>query len=146
VRLFEHQKYRDSSYGFDWVSNAIGANSNSDINSQFSCPVTSTEVFVFLSLRGQETNPQTGWQAYSPTAFNGSSKNVLTPNLKPSGLINGTPGAKYIRDLGGDYSLGFACTRNQGKVVDSVSYRFIHVEAHTGRWSALPEPTIKSSN
>ena len=146
IRFFDKQEYRDGSYKFEWTSNAIGANSKTDINAMFTCPAQSTEVFTFLSLRGQETDPEHGWQAFTPTAFNGDTKNVLTPNLKPSGLINGTPGAKYSRDHGGDFSLGLACTHSGGKTIDSVSYRFINVVAHTGQWTALPEPTIHADS
>jgi|GEM_PF-1755695 len=145
LRFFEQQKYRDANHVFAWTSNAIGANSATNINAMFTCPVQSTEVFTFLSLRGQEKQPASGWQAFSQTAFNGNTKSVLTPNLKPAGLINGTPGAIYSRDHGGDFSLGLACTHAGGKVVDAVSYRFINVVAHSGEWRALPEPTIPAA-
>ena len=145
IRLFENGEYQDSSHQFAWTSNAIAANSKTDINNTLSCPMVSTEVFTFLSLRGQESVPDGGWQAFTQTAFKGNSHDVLTPNLKPAGFINGTPGAKYSRDHGGDFSLGIACTHNGGKVVDAVSYRFINVVAHTGEWTALPEPEIKTS-
>lgn len=144
IRFFYQREYRNSDYKFQWDSNAIGANSATDLNSMFTCPAQSTEVMAFLSLRGQERVPDGGWQAFAPSSFFKDSKMVLTPNLKPSGLINGVPGAKYSRDRGGDYSLGLACTHNQAKIVDTVSYRFIAVTAHTGEWTALPEPEIKT--
>ena len=146
VRFFYQGQYRDSSYKFNWDSNAIGANSATDINSMFSCPAKSTDVFTFLSLRGQELQPDGGWQAFGQTSFFHDTKDVLTPNLKPAGLINGSPGARYSRDHGGDFSLGLACTHNQGKIVDSVSYRFISVTAHSGQWQALSEPQLKTAN
>ena len=145
IHFFYQATYRDSSYKFGWDANAIGSNSDTDINSRFSCPASSTDVFVFLSLRGQETQPDGGWQAFAQNAFYPGTKEVLTPNFKPSGLINGSPGAKYSRDHGGDFSLGLACTRNQGKIVDTVSYRSISVAAHTGDWTALPEPQVKET-
>ena len=145
IRFFYQREYRNSDYKFQWDSNAIGSNSSTDINSMFTCPDQSTEVMVFLSLRGEENKPDGGWQAFSPTSFFKSTKKVLTPNLKPAGLIGGTPGSKYSRDKGGDYSLGLACTHNQGKAVDRVSYRFITVTPHTGEWSALAEPDIKTA-
>lgn len=146
ISLFVTGEYRDSSFGFDWTSNAIASTSKVDIESRLNCPAEATEVFVFLATPGQERDSEFGWQAYAQNSFASGTKTVLTPNFKPSGLVNGAPGASYLKRIGGNYSLGLACTVGAKKNVLAVSYRSIKVEPQTGKWFASPEPTINENH
>ncbi len=146
ISLFVTGAYKDSSFGFDWTTNAIGSTSKTDIESRLNCPAEATEVYVFLATPGQERDSDFGWLAYAQNSFVNGTKSVLTPNFKPSGLVNGAPGASYLKRIGGDYSLGLACTVGAKKNVLSVSYRSIKVESQTGKWNASPEPSINQKN
>lgn len=142
LSFYSSLKYRPSDYRFEWIESAIASTSKDSMNSFLHCKSPSSEVVGFLSSRGGEKDINGGWKAYAPTAFYEGSLKVLQPNLRISGLIFGSPGPRYIRDLGGDYSLGVACTSGGVEKVESVSYRYITIEPRTGFWSALPEPTI----
>ena len=142
IYFFKSAEYRDSNSIFDWTDNVIGSGSKTDIEAKLTCPTEATDVFVFLATPGQEFDVAKGWVAFAQNSFAGETKSILTPNLKPSGLVGGTPGASYIRRIGGDFSLGLACTQNAGKKAVSVSYRSIKIEKETGKWVALAEPNI----
>ena len=142
LSFYSSLQYRPSSYKFEWIESAIASTSKEKMDSPLNCPDSATEVVNFLSSRGGEKDINGGWKAYAPTAFYPGSKKVLEPNLRLSGLVFGSPGPRYIRDLGGDFSLGVACTSAGVEKVESVSYRYISIEPHTGVWSAEPEPSI----
>ena len=144
LSFFSSHVYRDSNHKFDWIEEAIGSPAKSSVHEFFTCPKSATEVFSFLSSRGGERDTHGGWKAYSPTAFYFGTSKVLEPNLRISGLIYGSPGPRYIKDTGGDFSLGIACTSGNLEKVLKVSYRFISIEARSGSWVALPEPSIKA--
>lgn len=142
LSFYSSLQYRPSSHKFDWIESAIASTSKEKMESALHCGKSATEVVSFLSDRGGEKNIDGGWKAYAPTAFYPGTKKVLEPNLRLSGLIFGSPGPRYIRDIGGKYSLGVACTSAGVEKVESVSYRFITIEPRTGLWSAEPEPSI----
>jgi hypothetical protein len=142
IYFFQSAEYRDQTSSFEWTDNVIGSGSKTDIETKFTCPAEATDVFVFLATPGQEYDVAKGWVAFAQNSFAGDTKTVLTPNFKPSGLVAGSPGASYIRRIGGEYSLGLACTKNAGTTVVAVSYRSIKIETETGKWTALAEPTI----
>ena len=123
-----------------WDSNTIAAGSKSNLSSTFSCPASSEQVFAFISARGEERTGVNTWKALKTSSFMPGTKNVLQINLKPSSLINGAPGSQVIKAIGGQYSLGLACTVNDGLTVVYASYRFINVDAG-GKWTADPAPT-----
>ncbi len=127
-----------------WTTNVIASNSTTDIAAQFSCPAESDGVFAFISDRGSERLGTGSWKAYILTSFISGTTNAFEINLKPSGLINGSPGSQVIKSTGGDYSLGVACTTNNGLKVVYASYRLISVTGGTGSWTAQPAPTIDS--
>lgn len=128
--------YQNENYSWGWASDVYGAGSTSDINQVLSCPSSATGVFQFIAPRGSERT-QSAWSAYAPNAFVSGTKTVLTPNLKPSGLIlNGTSSQAAVKAAGGNYSLGLACTTNSGVTVVGAIYRYVTVTAGTGAYTA----------
>ncbi|TFB84058.1 hypothetical protein E3O44_16355 [Cryobacterium algoricola] len=101
----------------------------------FLCPATATSAKLFLSPVGSERTPNT-WAAYAESAFAiGRPKEVVAPTLTPSTLINGTPGAQASKTSGGRFSLGLACTSNNGATVVGAFYRTINMTAVTGAFT-----------
>ncbi|MGO4785528.1 hypothetical protein [Cryobacterium sp. W22_MBD10_FK3] len=100
------------------------------------CPIESTGAYVFISPVGTERTALT-WKATSTNAFNPAAlpdaKQILAPTLTPSTLTNGDIGA--VRAAGGKYSLGVACTTNDGVTVLAAFYRTISMTAGTGAYA-----------
>ena len=116
-----------------WDANVTGSSSGESSFTEFICPETSTQAFAFLSAPGKEREIVDGWKAFSQTYLQPNNQ-VLQPNLKISGLLEGEPGPKTILRTGGEFSLGLACTHGGNSVVDSVSYRYVSITAGTGEW------------
>jgi glycosidase len=144
LHFFVGGSYNDGSSALNWTSNVIASNSTTNIEAPFSCPSDSTGVYAFLSSRGDERKGVGAWKAYIVTTFIQGTTNAFEINLKPSGLISGSPGSQVIKGTGGDYSLGIACTTSNGQQVNYASYRLITVTAGTGSWTAQPAPVINS--
>ena len=103
-------------------------------------PAGATEVWNFLAPQGQE-GVKSAWNAYTsggalvPTG-------QLLQNVTPLGLLNGgtgTPsGQAAVKAAGGDYSLGFAYTKNSGVTVVKTYFVHIHITAGTGDFTYQP--------
>lgn len=115
-----------------WDETAIGSSSDTGVNGMLACPIESTGVSIFLADRGTERTPLT-WKAYAAGGFNGTSKNVLNSFLVPDSLINGAGAG--VKAAGGNYSLGVACTTNNGVTVVGAFYRSIMVTPVTGAYT-----------
>lgn len=122
------------SRSWHWDEDVYGSMSPSDVNSEIICSSSSTGAFSFLSQVGSERMPAM-WQASAQLGFNGQSTHVLNPILMPGWLANGNNLA--ARDAGGDFSLGVACTKNDGTTVTGVFFRGISVQPG-GLWIASP--------
>jgi len=114
-----------------WTEDVLGASSDTDVLAQTACPTQSTGVYTFLAAAGAERTPSS-WKAFAVNGFNGSTKNVLTPNMAPVSLISGVPGQASIKASGGTFSLGIACTTTNGQVVVGAFYRTITVAGTSG--------------
>ncbi len=136
VNLYKSGSFTDGSTAFAWTDNIIGSASSTDLNASFACPEASTSGWVFVASAGNETT-KTNWQAYAKQSFVSGTKNLLTPNLKLSGLANGT--VSTVKALGGSWSLGIACTENQDTTVDYVAFRRVSVAQSTGAWTSAGE-------
>ena len=121
---------------FNFTDNVIGSTSASSITSRFNCPAKATGAWVFVSDVGSE-NIKTSWLAFTVSGLVPGTTQILTPNLQLSGLSEGS--AQLLKSQGGDYSLGLACTENDGALVDYVSFRSINITKRTGTWTAAPE-------
>jgi hypothetical protein len=117
-----------------WEGTLIASSSSTDVAGAITCPAESTGYRTFISDRGQERT-SANMKAFKPGSF-ASGKNVSYENLKPSTLVNGTPGQAAVKAAGGDFSLGIACTSNSGVTVDKSFYRYITVTAGTGAFLA----------
>lgn len=138
------------SFSWGWTSEVVGSASAASSTSVLSCPSSSTGAFTFIATSAN-TNTPGSWNASAPLAFAAGTKNVLQPNLSPSAQINGN--ALGVKNSGGVYNLGVACTSNAGVTVLAAYYRTITVTASTGAWTAanpaddttgsyLPTPSI----
>ncbi len=105
----------------------------------FVCSADATGAYTFISDRGAERSGTNGWNADAQQIFPAGSKNLLEVNFTPSANVNPLKLSQAsVKQAGGDYSLGVACTKNSGVTVISAWYRYITVEPVTGIWTALP--------
>ena len=113
--------------------------SASDVDAFFTCPADATGAYTFISDRGQERTGVNGWDAAATQIFPAGSKNLLEVNFTPSAnIISFKLPQSSIKQIGGQYSLGVACTKNNGVTVTNAWYRYIDVTPSTGVWTALP--------
>lgn len=130
-----------------WDETVVSSPSETDPSVHLMCPAGSESANQFLSAVGQERTVL-NWTASSSGGFDPSvDLGVLLAPLTPETLIDGLPGQAAAKAAGGTYSLGVACTINNGVTVVGAFYRTITVEAGTGRWTATaatpatPTPT-----
>ena len=127
----------DFSWNFDAEVYASEAADNA--SDAFTCPATSTGAYTFISNRGQERAGLNGWNAAASQIFPAGSKNLLEVNFTPAAnIIPILLPQSSVKAVGGQYSLGVACTKNNGVTVDASYYRYIDVTPVTGEWVALP--------
>jgi hypothetical protein len=122
-----------SGLSWRWKDDVYGSMSATDVNTEIICPMGSTGGFSFLSLAGAERTPNL-WQASAPLGFNGQSTHILNANLTPGWLTNGN--SLGARDVGGDFSLGVACSSDNGMKVTGAFYRSIAV-VPGGSWTVV---------
>jgi hypothetical protein len=127
----------DFSWNFD--AEVYGSEAANNASDAFTCPATSTGAYTFISNRGQERAGLNGWNAAASQIFPAGSKNLLEVNLTPAAnIIPILLPQSSIKAVGGQYSLGVACTTNNGVTVSNAWYRYIDVTPVTGEWVALP--------
>jgi len=147
VHLYDGAYALNNSY--TWTGEVVGSSSATASDSVIACPATSTGAYTFLSTAANTAIPGS-WNASAPLGFSSGTKNILQPNLSPSAQVNGS--AVGVKNAGGTYNLGVACTTNNGVTVLAAFYRTITVTASTGAWTAaatavetsgasLPTPT-----
>ena len=106
-------------------------------------PAGATEVYNFLAPQGQE-GVKSAWNAYTSGGALVATGQLLQ-NVTPTGLLNGgtgTPsGQAAVKAAGGDYSLGFAYTKNSGVTVVKTYFVHIHVTAGSGNFTYQPVQT-----
>jgi hypothetical protein len=114
-----------------------------DLDTPFTGSADATGAVNFISPVGQETTIS-AWLATGPQAFMPGTKDILQPNLSLSGFTNGNwAGVK----AGGDYSIGFAWTINNGVglATKGVLYRTIHVQSGgAGNWTFDTQASVQS--
>lgn len=128
-----------------WAGNFTASSSGTDVNlPAISCPSTATGVYGFLATAGSERT-KASWSAYKVDAFVSGTKNVNLPDLSPTAMINGTPGQAAVKASGGNYSLGIACTTNNGVTVVGAYYRSITVTTSTGAFTFAATSDVVST-
>ncbi|MFG6444022.1 hypothetical protein ACFXQA_01985 [Microbacterium sp. P07] len=104
----------------------------SDYDQMFTGPAATTQVYVFVSPRGDERDTSK-WLGRQMNGFNDfAAKTVLTPAM----LLNNLAGANYasVKANGGNFSAGLAFTSSNGVTVEDVS--FVHITVQPGgSWS-----------
>jgi hypothetical protein len=126
----------------EWNAAAIGGTSkNSDeIETTFFVGSDDADnVRTFIAPRGQERIPS-AWIANAPGGFVPGTKTVLQPSIAPASITEGAPAT--VKQNGGQYSVGFAFTKNNGLTVASagVVYMYINVTPVTGAYT-FEDPT-----
>ncbi len=113
---------------------ALPGVTEADLDTPFQGSSDATGAVNFISPIGQERTIS-AWLATGPQSFMPGTKDILQPNLTLSGFTNGNwAGVK----AGGDYSIGFAWTINNGVglATKGVLYRTIHVQSGgAGAWT-----------
>ena len=126
-------------YRWQFNQEVYASESNTTASDAFSCPAEATGAYTFISDRGQERTGLNGWNAAAVQIFPSGSKDLLEVNFTPAAnILSLKLGQASIKQAGGQYSLGVACTTNNGVTVVKSWYRYIEVTAVTGEWFALP--------
>jgi len=130
----------DASRVFGWEDDNFGSAGTTSYDEPLLCPAESTNQFNFLSPVGSERRVLS-WNAYSTGGFNPNpvvpgTHEVIAPNLTPNTFINGN--ARGAQAAGGNYSIGVACTINNGVTVVAAYYRTISMTPVTGSYTVTP--------
>jgi len=117
---------------------AYASASADSVSIPFVCPQNASGASSFISPRGKERD-YNAWNAAASFGFPRDSKNLKEVSMTPAAnidTINLSQAA--IRAIGGQYSLGVACTKDSGVTILKAWYRYIEVTPSTGEWTALP--------
>jgi hypothetical protein len=117
-----------------WSDDANGSMSESNPEAKIVCPAESTNSASFLSLQGGERDPSL-WAAWENLGYGADTFSVLLPPLTPDRMGQGA--GQAVKTNGGTFSLGVACTTNNGLAVTAAYYRTIKVDAG-GNWRLEP--------
>ncbi|KTR97021.1 Ig domain-containing protein [Microbacterium testaceum] len=114
-----------------------------DISVLFPGTADATGVAYFIAPQGKETT-MSAWTASSDGALTPGTVDIMAPNLTLSGFLFGN--WAQVKANGGDFSLGFAWTRNNGlNIADAgVKYVGIHVKPG-GDWTFDPQSSGPSA-
>jgi hypothetical protein len=112
-----------------WDYAAVGSPSKTDIDATFLGSEDAVDVRAFISPRGQESNIS-AWSAWSFGGFKPNTKEVLLPNISPSGMSGGQ--FQAVKDNGGQYSIGFAYVNNNALTIASAGVVFHHITVTPG--------------
>ncbi len=124
-----------NSTSFGWSDDAIASSSAANQNGVFTCNANSTGSYAFITLASKSnaaTTPST-WDASKSLGSRVASKDLLNVNLAPSSFNLGAPAG--VKNAGGSYYLGLACTSNNGLTVEAAYYRTVTVTATSGAYS-----------
>jgi len=119
-------------YVYAWNENIFASGDSVNPESEFACPVVfGIDAYTFVTDVGTERTGTDGWKASldnSVTATGG----VNIANI----TVENQQGSAPVKAAGGTYSLGIACTIDNGVNVVAAYYRTITVTAGTGTWTA----------
>jgi hypothetical protein len=102
----------DAGHVFNWTDDISASLSATDMAAPFHCSPDATDSFTFLAPQGQELT-RSAWQAYAVNGFQvPGTKDVVAFTLSPYQQSNGTQGVAKAN--GGKWSLGLACTKDNG--------------------------------
>ena len=121
-----------------WDQASFGAPNKTDMNDVFIGSADATDVTTFISPRGQE-NTISAWTANSNGGFMPGTKNVLQPNVSPSGMLKGQ--FQSIKDNGGQFSIGFAFVKNNGLQIADAGVVYHYITVQPGGNYTFEDPT-----
>jgi hypothetical protein len=120
---------------FDWTDDMFGFNDPTNVATPYVCPSDATGSTTFLAPTGQERTigswSATGVSLFAPA----NTKNVAQFNT--SLYAQNVGNASAVKAAGGNYSVGLACTINNGvKLASSgVWFASVHITAVTGAYT-----------
>ncbi|GAB3607388.1 hypothetical protein GCM10027413_27970 [Conyzicola nivalis] len=120
-----------------WDQSSFGTTNKTDIDARFIGSADATDVTTFIAPRGQES-VVTAWVATSNGGFDPGTKNVLQPNLSPSGMSKGN--FATIRANGGKYSIGFAFVKNNGLTIADAGVVYHYIDIAPGGDYTFEDP------
>ncbi|MBK4348609.1 hypothetical protein [Lacisediminihabitans changchengi] len=128
----------------DWNDDNFGFNNPADVSTPYVCPADATGSVTFLAPKGQEFTMANYSAVGSSLFYPAGSKNVAQFTTSPYQQNVGNAAA--VKAAGGDYSIGLACTINNGSKLASTGVFFasIHVTAVTGKFT-VDQPTETGS-
>jgi hypothetical protein len=121
-----------------WDQSSFGTTNKTDIDARFIGSADATDVTTFIAPRGQES-VVSAWVANSNGGFDPGTKNVLQPNLSPSGMSKGN--FANIRANGGQYSIGFAFVKNNGLSIADAGVVYHYIDIAPGGNYTFEDPT-----
>ncbi|MCJ1708620.1 Ig domain-containing protein [Microbacterium sp. VKM Ac-2923] len=115
----------------EWDSQVLASPGTqvADLDTPFVGTADATGAAYFLAKPGTESQLNT-WTASSDGALTPGTTNILSPNLTLSGFLFGQWAA--VKANGGDYSLGFAWTKNNGLNIADAGVKFVSIHVNPG--------------
>ena len=111
-----------------WTSEVFGAINPADIDQVFPGSADVTGVTIFVAPRGSEQTPAQ-WKATGTGGYTGANKDVIQPTVSLYALDAGDfAGVK----AGGNYSLGFAFTKNNGLTIADAGVYYTYISVASG--------------
>lgn len=100
----------------------------SDLDTAFTGTSDATSATYFIAPVGSESTIGS-WTASAQGALTNGGHDILTPNLTLSGFTDGNWAT--VKN-GGDYSLGFAWTKNNGLTIADAGVKFVRIHVNAG--------------
>jgi hypothetical protein len=121
----------------------FGYGDPTNVTAPYTCPSDATGVASFVALAGQEYTVA-NWAGKAFSGFASGTKNISTPDATLNDFA-GT-GTAAMKTTGGNYSVGIACTINNGSALASTGVYFasIHITAVTGAYT-IDQPTAAAA-
>lgn len=119
---------------YSWDDSIVASGDALNPESELGCPAQSTLAYTFVTAVGTERTGTDGWGAFSPNAITATG-GVNVANISPIQQLSGVPGQAALKSAGGTYSMGVACTIDNGVNVVAAYYRTITVTAGTGSYT-----------
>lgn len=123
----------NASRSFAWNEENYGSGDKLTYNAPTVCPTSADDAYIFVATAGNE-RVKASWNAYGDSGFQIGTKNVIAATLTPGvALTAGNYGT--VKSTGGTYSLGIACTNNNGNTIVGAFYRTVTMTAGTGAYT-----------
>ena len=122
--------FTDGNFGYGDPTNVVAP---------YTCPSDATGVASFVALAGQEYTVA-NWAGTAFAGFASGTKNISAPDTTLSDF-SGT-GTAAMKTTGGNYSVGIACTINNGSALASTGVYFASLHIAAGGAYTIDQPTV----